>query len=144
MLRHTGKHWGHWNCKQRTNKKSANNNKKASNSFCKKKAVVPVLNKPPRHEGEFGEQRYSFTPRSLYPQGKSLRYPLDRRLGGTQSRSGRSVEEKNSQPPPGFEPRSSDRPARSQSPRRLTYPGSQKTAVLGISHIIRKVLQSET
>jgi hypothetical protein len=27
----------------------------------------------------------SFTPLPLYPQGKSLRYPLDRRLGGSQS-----------------------------------------------------------
>jgi hypothetical protein len=34
----------------------------------------------------------------LYPQGKSPCYPLDRRLGGPQSRSGRSGEEKNSQP----------------------------------------------
>jgi hypothetical protein len=32
-------------------------------------------------------------------QGKSPWYPLDRRLDGSQSRSGRS-EEKNSQPPP--------------------------------------------
>jgi hypothetical protein len=30
----------------------------------------------------------------LYPRGKSPRYPLDRRLGGTQSRSGRHGEEK--------------------------------------------------
>jgi hypothetical protein len=30
----------------------------------------------------------SFTPRSLYPQGKRPRYPLGRRLGGPQSRSG--------------------------------------------------------
>jgi hypothetical protein len=29
-----------------------------------------------------------------YPQGKSPRYPLDRRLGGPQSRSGRGGEEK--------------------------------------------------
>jgi hypothetical protein len=29
----------------------------------------------------------SFTPRSLYPREKSPRYPLDRRLGGPQSRS---------------------------------------------------------
>jgi hypothetical protein len=43
----------------------------------------------------------SFTPRPLYPQGKSPWYPLDRRLGGSQSRSGRGGEEKNSQPPPG-------------------------------------------
>jgi hypothetical protein len=46
----------------------------------------------------------SFTPRLLYPQGKSLWYPLDRRLGGPQSRSGRGGKEKNSQPVPGFEP----------------------------------------
>jgi hypothetical protein len=30
----------------------------------------------------------SFTPRPLYPQEKSPWYPLDRRLGGPQSRSG--------------------------------------------------------
>jgi hypothetical protein len=45
----------------------------------------------------------SFTPRPLYPQGKSPWYPLDRRLGGPQSRSGCGDEEKNSQPPPGIE-----------------------------------------
>jgi hypothetical protein len=31
---------------------------------------------------------FSFTPWPLYPWGKSPRYPLDRRLGGPQSRSG--------------------------------------------------------
>jgi hypothetical protein len=46
----------------------------------------------------------TFTPRSLYPQGKSPRYPLDRRLGGPQSRSERGGEEKNPQPLPGIEP----------------------------------------
>jgi hypothetical protein len=45
----------------------------------------------------------SFTPRSLYPQGKSSRYTLDRRLGGSQNRSGRGGEEKNSQPLAGLE-----------------------------------------
>jgi hypothetical protein len=45
----------------------------------------------------------SFTPRPFYPQGKSHCYPLDRGLGGPQSRSGRGGEEKNSQPPPGIE-----------------------------------------
>jgi hypothetical protein len=35
----------------------------------------------------------SFTPRPLYPRGKSPRYTLDRRLGGPQSRSGRRGEE---------------------------------------------------
>jgi hypothetical protein len=36
----------------------------------------------------------SFTSRPLYPQRKNLQYPLDRRLGGPQSRSGRRGEEK--------------------------------------------------
>jgi hypothetical protein len=35
----------------------------------------------------------SFTTRPLYSQGKSSWYPLDRRLGGPQSRSGRGGEE---------------------------------------------------
>jgi hypothetical protein len=43
------------------------------------------------------------TPAALH-QGKSPWYPLDRRLGELQSRSGRGGEEKNSQPPPGIEP----------------------------------------
>jgi len=38
------------------------------------------------------------------PQGKSPWYPLNRRLGGTQSRSGHGGEEKNSQPPQEIEP----------------------------------------
>jgi hypothetical protein len=46
----------------------------------------------------------SFTPRPLYPQGKSPWYPLDRRLGGPQSRSGRGGEEKNFQSQPRIEP----------------------------------------
>jgi hypothetical protein len=41
----------------------------------------------------------SFTPRPLYPQGKNAWHPLDWRLGGPQSRSGRGGEQKNSQPP---------------------------------------------
>jgi hypothetical protein len=46
----------------------------------------------------------SFTPRSLYPQGKRPWYSLDRRLCGRQSRSGRGGEEKNSQTLPSLEP----------------------------------------
>jgi hypothetical protein len=38
------------------------------------------------------------------PQGNSPLYPLDRRLDGSQSRSGRGGEDKNSQPMPGLEP----------------------------------------
>jgi hypothetical protein len=39
----------------------------------------------------------SFSPLPLYPEGKSCRYPLDRRLGGPLSPSGYGGEEKNSQ-----------------------------------------------
>jgi hypothetical protein len=35
----------------------------------------------------------SFTPRPFYPWGNSLRYSLDRRLGGRQNRSGRRGKE---------------------------------------------------
>jgi hypothetical protein len=42
--------------------------------------------------------------RPLYPQRKNPWYPLNRRLGGPQNRSGRGGEEKNSQPLPGLEP----------------------------------------
>jgi len=42
----------------------------------------------------------SFTPRPLYPQGKSPWYPLYRRLGGPQG----GGEEKNSQTLQGLEP----------------------------------------
>jgi hypothetical protein len=45
----------------------------------------------------------SFTTRPFYPKGKSPLYPLDRRLGGAQSRSGHGGEEKNSQLLPGLE-----------------------------------------
>jgi hypothetical protein len=38
------------------------------------------------------------------PPGKSPCYPVDRRLGGHQSRPGLGGEEINSQPPPGIEP----------------------------------------
>jgi hypothetical protein len=38
----------------------------------------------------------SFTPRPLYPRGKNFRYPLDRRMGESQSRYGRGGKEKNS------------------------------------------------
>jgi hypothetical protein len=46
----------------------------------------------------------SFTSMPLYRQGKSPWYPLYRRLGGPQSRSGRGGEEKNSLSLPGLEP----------------------------------------
>jgi hypothetical protein len=46
----------------------------------------------------------SFKRRPLYPQEKSRRHPLDRSLGGPQSRSGSGCTEKNSQPLPEIEP----------------------------------------
>jgi hypothetical protein len=51
----------------------------------------------------------SCTPGPLYSPGKGRLYPLDKRLSGTQSRSGRGAEEKKiiSLPLPGIEPRSS-------------------------------------
>jgi hypothetical protein len=42
-------------------------------------------------------------PAALPPE-KDPRYPLDRRVGGPQSRSGRGGEKKNSEPPPGIKP----------------------------------------
>jgi hypothetical protein len=52
-----------------------------------------------------------FTRRPLYPQGKSHRYLLDRRLGVLLSCSGLGGKEKNSQPLPGIKPYNPDRPA---------------------------------
>jgi hypothetical protein len=54
----------------------------------------------------------SFTPRPLYPRGKSRRYPLVRRLSGVQSRFGRGGEEKTPHHCPCRE-LNPDRPARS-------------------------------
>jgi hypothetical protein len=51
-----------------------------------------------------GSEWLAVHPGRFTPQGKSSRYPLDRRLGGPQSRSGCCGEEKNSQPLLGLEP----------------------------------------
>jgi hypothetical protein len=102
---------------------------------------VLLLNWAPRHEGVLGSggmapcilwpspaldggEWSASRPRPLYPQGKSVLYPLDRRLGGPQSRCGCGGEEKNSQSPPGIEPCNPDRPARSPALYRLSYHGS--------------------
>jgi hypothetical protein len=47
---------------------------------------------------------FSFTLRLLYPQKNSTWHPLNRKLGGLQSRSERGGEEKNSWPLAGLEP----------------------------------------
>jgi hypothetical protein len=66
----------------------------------------------------------SFTPRSLYPQGKSPRYPFNRRL--VDPRTGLDdVEKRKFLTLPGLELRALVRPARSQSLYRLSYPVSR-------------------
>jgi hypothetical protein len=68
----------------------------------------------------------SFTPRPLYRRGKGPRYPLDRRLGGPQSRLD-APEKRKFLTLPGLELRPLGRPARSHSLYRLSYPGSGPT-----------------
>jgi len=82
-------------------------------SLCLTKSHVvktcPLLNSAPRHEdlwvsggiaprilnlGTRWRWVVSFAPQPLYPQGKSPRFPLVRRLGGPQSRSGWGGEQK--------------------------------------------------
>jgi hypothetical protein len=67
----------------------------------------------------------SFTHRPLYSRGKSPYYPLYRRLGGPQSRSGRGGEDNNSQPSSGIEPQNPIRPTRSPALYRLSHQGSE-------------------
>jgi hypothetical protein len=62
----------------------------------------------------------SFTPRPLYPRGKSPLYPLDR----NQSQSGWHVEKRKFLTLPGLKLRPLGHPACSQSLYRLSYPGS--------------------
>jgi hypothetical protein len=71
---------------------------------------VPVLNKVRRLEDVLGSGDIaplildlgtswiviSFTPRPLYPRGKNIRYPVERRLGGLLTQPGRCGEERNS------------------------------------------------
>jgi hypothetical protein len=58
-------------------------------------------------------------PVALYPQGKDPHYPLDRRLGGAQSRSGHRGYRKS--PFPGIKPRSPGHPVCSQTLYWLSY-----------------------
>jgi hypothetical protein len=69
---------------------------------------------------DVGTRRWvvSFTSWPLYSQGKRLWYPMDRRLGGPQSRSEHGDEEKNSQPL-----------------KRITEDGLKATLVCGVDHI---------
>jgi hypothetical protein len=56
------------------------------------------------------------------PRRKNPRYPLDRKLGGPQTRSGHCGREKNLSSLPGIEPHFLVRPARSPSLYPLSYP----------------------
>jgi hypothetical protein len=56
------------------------------------KVSLCLTNWAPRHEGVCWRWVISFTARPLYLREKSPRYPLDKRLGGPQSRSGRRWE----------------------------------------------------
>jgi hypothetical protein len=92
----------------------------------KVKVNMSILNQVSHHEDAWGSggiaprtpnlgnrwmRLVSFTPRPPYSQGKSPQYPLDRWLGGPQSRSGRGNEEKEIPFPPlsGIEPGRSTR-----------------------------------
>jgi hypothetical protein len=94
----------------------------------KKKEVKQSRYSPWRRMRERRYSSYSFTtsaldgvsgqrhaPAALYPRGKDPRYPLDRKLGGPQSRSWHGGYRKNPLPLPGIEPLLSGRPARSQT-----------------------------
>jgi hypothetical protein len=83
----------------------------------------------------------SFTSRPLYKPEKSSRYPLDRSLGGLQSRSGRHREEKIVNPT-GTRTSTLSRPARSQSLYRLRYPGSQSNDILFDKILLLKRVES--
>jgi hypothetical protein len=103
------------------------------------------FNWAPRHEGVLLSGRIvlrildfdsrwrwvvSFTPRPLKPQGKSSWYPLDRRLRGPQSHSGRGGEEKNCQPLPGLE--NPDHPARRPALYRWAIPAPECISLISI------------
>jgi hypothetical protein len=98
---------------------------------------------PLRRLGKRMYSSYSFTtsaidgvsgqghaPAALYPWRKDPRYPLDRKLGGPQSRSGHRGLRKNPLPLQGIEPRSPCRPDRSQTLYYLSYPAPQTTYTL--------------
>jgi len=97
---------------------------------------VPLL-WAPRHEGVLGSggitpsiidlgSRWrwvvSFTRLPLYPQGKSPWHPLDKRLDGPQSRSGRGGIEKNSRPLSEFHPLIIQLVAQSVFENPMSYP----------------------
>jgi hypothetical protein len=86
----------------------------------------------------------SVTPRPRFAPGKGPpRYPLYRRLGGPQSRSGHRGYRKNPLPLPGIEPRSPGRPVRSHDTVLTELPRLQIFIVDNIIlHLIFKHLKN--
>jgi hypothetical protein len=80
----------------------------------------------------------SFTPLSLYPRGKSPRYPMERRLDPSAGLD--DVERRKLLTLPGLELRPLGRPARNQSVYRLRYPGSMLSRIMTV--LICKALTS--
>jgi hypothetical protein len=72
----------------------------------------------------------SFTPWLLYPHGKCPWYPLDRRLGGLQNRSGCGGEEKSFPAPAGT--RTPDHSARSPALYHWAIPTSRRGSISGV------------
>jgi len=76
------------------------------------------------------------TPRpGRFTLGKEIPYPVYRRLGGSRGRSGRV---RKISPPAGL--RSPDRPARSESPYQLSYPGRSIIIIKALLNIITLVI----
>jgi hypothetical protein len=78
-----------------------------------KRYVVPVLNKAPGNECVWGSRDTAPRTRSPYRREYCPRHPVDRRLGGPNSRSGCCGEEKNLVSLFGIKPRFLECPARS-------------------------------
>jgi len=81
---------------------------------------------------------FSFTSRPPYPRGNNPRYPLDRRLDGPQSRSGRGDEKKSHHCPhwelnPGRVARSSQ-PSKLNSPKNLVSRLRIRGAILPVPY----------
>jgi hypothetical protein len=105
---------------------------------CKVQSLQKQSSPATHHEGAWGERRYSSylfltsalvggewsasRPDHALPRRKDPRYPLYRRLGGPQSRSGHRGYRKNPLSLPEIEPRSPGRSVRSQTLYCLSYP----------------------
>jgi hypothetical protein len=90
-----------------------------SNAYAFLPSTVLLRFKMFSQEGNLCVQRHA--PAALYPVGKDPRYPMYRRLGGPQSRSGQRLQEKSFRLCRGSNP---VRPVCSQTLHWLSYPSS--------------------